>query len=279
MTRRYPLLTWQISYGSTVSWSASVTRSAGGPVPVSGTIAAGTYWGQQGAAVEGSTTPHGDLAASIQAALIAAGHASATVTGTWVASPTTGWPEVTLTIGGVTNALSWSLTISDATARRRLGYLSSPVTSSGMTITTTCNQDGIFTPLVPWAQVTASAGTIATQVRSPFDQSQVTRVNLGTRDLRVAQWLHVPMRYICAAYAQMDAAAAQAGTSVLDTYNTLERLVDVLPDAHSLRLHESATAFEDVDVDWSADPATTTLSEPSGQGGRRHTVSIPLVLV
>lgn len=277
MSTRYPMIAWQVTYSAAVSWSASIARVGNTPIAISGTIPAATYWGQNASAVQGSDTPHGALVASIDAALATLGFGAATVTGTWDdgAYP---WPRVSITIGGVANALNWTLTIGNLGARLRLGYLSSPVASVGMTVSTTCNHDGVWAPMVPWSDVDRRQGYIATQTLSPFSPANATIVNLGAYRERVAQWRYVPTRYVTRAWAAQATFADASGNSVLDAYNTVEGLLDAAVAGAAMRLYYDATGFDTVRLVWDTDPSTARLAEASQASGRRCTVTVPLVV-
>ena len=275
---RYPLLTWEITYSVAVAWKVDITRTVGGTITVSGTIPASTYWGQDTAVVQGSDTPHGALCTAIDAALSTAGFASATVTGTWddVASP---WPRVSIEIGGVANALSWQLTITGGTAARRLGYLSTTTTSVSMVVSTTCNQDGLWSPMVPWSDVDYRSGYNASQTINPFSPAIATVVELGANDQRLLQWRHVPARYVEERWAASAAFAGASGNSVLDTLNTVQGLVDVAITGATMRAHyETATFYETVRLAWSADLRTSDLAEVSQPSGRRMTITVPVLV-
>lgn len=275
---RYPLLAWEIDYGTAVSWQVDITRSTGGPITVTGTIPVGTYWGQDVAAVQGSDTPHGALVSAIDAALATAGFASATVTGAWddVASP---WPRVSITIGSVANALSWQLTITGSAAARRLGYLSTTTTSTGMTIYTTCNHDGVWAPMVPWSDVDYRSGYNASQTINPFSPGTATVVELGSSDQRILQWRHVPARYVETRWAQSVPFASASGNSILDTRNTVQGVVDVAVTGATMRAYyDVPTDYQTVRVQWQTDLRTSDLAEVSQPSGRRMTVTIPVVV-
>lgn len=286
----YPYVSWDVTIPAATTLTVSVTGTLGTSTTTV-TITAGTYKALLGSATWDTASVYITTWLHLQVS-----EAIATATGVIevagaVAATGYAYPRISHTAQAEVGIVGTLLTayIEGPTAlMRRLGFHGTPsgglirinASTAGQfaTFATTGFSDGLWAPMVPWADIEDLPGYIGQQASSPFEPSQRTVVDLGDRHLRVVQWRHVPMRSVTTFYATDAVAASVALTSTSDTYGTVERVVDAAIAGEDFALVPESGTSRTVVLDWSADLSVADLAErESAFGGRRYSVTLPLV--
>lgn len=273
--RPMPVHTWAITLAS-----ASITVDVGGTSEVCA-IADGTYYGWGTTA--GYIAAAGTLAKAIGDALalhslisialaryVVADVEAVVFPGFKFSISTTGSPAY-VRVTAVTG-------IDDA----RVGVISLPWQASGVgnswSLYSQACTDGVWSGMSEVTNKVPARRWVAKQRRAAYSGATRTVVRAGARIMYRFTHEAVFGRWIDQLNASQAVYASQAGTSVLDTYGTLDRLCEAVSQGAGLRVWLDDVTMIAGSLDFADDLRTEDLVTMTSLGGRRHQVTLPYVV-